>query len=131
VEDIEMPIAFLDMAAELGISSNKLIKLRAEKLTPSEYYKDGTKSYFTDEAAEKLRLAVAIPLAVPSKATARVIRAAVNPRFVMVKLEGVDGLRPVNIPRRLYGRLIGKTITVDIIKDAQGGTSYRHEALGS
>jgi hypothetical protein len=125
-----MSVPFTTLAAELGLSNTKLLKLRSEKLTPSEYYKEDGKSYFTDEGAEKLRLAVAIPLAVPSKATARVIRAAVNPRFVMVKVEGVDGLKP-NIPRRLYGRLIGKTITVDIIKDAQGGTSYRHEALGS
>ncbi len=127
-------IRFTELADELNITTKQLAKLRDEKLSSGEYYvgKDNLR-YFTESGAEKLRLAVAVPLAVPTKAHGRVIKPARNPRWVYAVLEniGVETLVPVAIPRRLYGRLIGKPITVDIIKDANGGVSYRHEDLGA
>jgi hypothetical protein len=124
-------IKFSDLARELGLSNLELSRLRDDKLTPAEHFSLDGKKWFTHEGAEKLRLASEVPLAVPDKAVGRVIRPAVNQRWVYVELQSNRGVVvPVAIPRRLYGRLINKTINVDIIKDASGGISYRHEDLG-
>jgi hypothetical protein len=129
-----MEIKFKDLKAELGLKHFDLLAIRKEKLKAGEDYvvRRGI-CFFSEAGADKVRLAVAVPLAVPKKATGMVIRAAPNPRWVYVKIDDgkkLGSLVPVAIPRRLYGRLIGKRICVDIIQDAQGGTSYRHELLG-
>jgi hypothetical protein len=124
-------IKFTDLAKELGMTTFKLARLRDEKLTAAECFERDGKKWFTGAGAEKLRLAVAIPLAVPNKVAGVVIRPALNQRWVCVELFSNRGVVvPVAIPRRLYGRLVGKKINVDIIKDAAGGISYRHEDLG-
>jgi hypothetical protein len=106
-----------------------LVKLKREKLSPGQYTGYGKNTWLTVDGAETLRLAVDAPLAVPTKLRGIVIRDAQNPRWVYVKLEGVDGKVPVAIPRRLRGMLAGKNISIDAITDAQGGTTYRHEIL--
>ncbi len=124
-------VKFGDLAKELGLSSPELARLRDDKLTEGEHFAKDGKKWFTHAGAEKLRLARDVPLAVPDKAIGIVIRPARNQRWVFVELQSNRGVVvPVAIPRRLYGRLVGKTINVDIIKDAEGGTSYRHEDLG-
>lgn len=126
-------IRFTDLADELGVSNPQLAKLRDSKCAPGDYY-IGTdnRRWFTEAGADKLRLAKEVPLAVPDRAGGWVVRAAPNPRWVYAELDNDKGrVVPVAIPRRLHGRLIGKRITVDIIKDALGGVSYRHESLAS
>ena len=128
-------ILFTDLKNEVGISHFSLLKLRKEKLDPSkDYYVKEGRCYFTEAGADKIRLAVEVPLAVPKRLFAKVVRPAPNPRWVYVKLEDgkkLGNLVPCAIPRRLYGRLVGKRICVDVIQDAQGGISYRHESLGA
>lgn len=126
-----MPIKFTDLQSELGLNTIKLCTLRKEKLRPDQHYREDNMAWFTDEGADIMRLAIAIPLAVVTKARGRVMRSAPNPRWVYAKLEGIDNVVPVAIPRRLYGKLVGKSIVVDIIKDANGGITYRHELLGN
>lgn len=124
-------IKFGDLAAELGISNLELARLRDDKLTEAEHFTREGKKWFTHEGAEKLRLAREVPLAVPDKEKGVVIRPALNQRYVLTELLSNRGIMvAVAIPRRLYGRLVGKTINVDLIKDAEGGISYRHEDLG-
>lgn len=125
-----MPIKFTELAKELKLPNITLNKLIKAKLGLGDTFKgDDKKVWITDDAADRLRLAVEVPLAVPTRLKAYVLRGAPNPRWVEARLEGKDGKVYVAIPRRLYGRLDGKPIMVDRIEDAHGGISYRHESL--
>lgn len=125
-----MPVAFKDLSDELNITKFQLAKLRDEKLLPNEYYSEEGRKFFTDEGAEKIRLAVAVPLAVPKRVKMRVIRRAPNPHWVYALPEGGGSVVPVAVRPRDCDRLIGKPIFADLITDANGGTTYRHEVLG-
>lgn len=126
-----MDIAFKDLASELSLAYPELARLRDKHLSVDEHYKKDGKSWFTETGAEKVRLAVEVPLAVPKKITGVVKKGAPNPRFVYCIIGRDVPVVPVAIPRRLCGRLDGKTITIDVIEDATGGKSYRHESLGN
>lgn len=125
-----MPVAFKDLSDELNITKFQLAKLRDQKLSPNEYYSEEGRKFFTDEGAEKIRLAVAVPLAVPKRVKMRVIRRAPNPHWVYALPEGGGSVVPVAVRPRDCDRLIGKPIFADLITDANGGTTYRHEVLG-
>ena len=122
-------IAFNDLCTELGITKFQLAKLRDERLAEGEYVTVEGRKFFTEEGAEKLRLAVAVPEAVPKRLQMRVIRRAPNPHWVYCLMEKDKGLVPVAVRPRDCDKLIGKPIYVDVITD-KNGTTYRHEVLG-
>jgi hypothetical protein len=123
-------VKFKDLAKELGLKNHELLKLRKQKLSEEEWGKDEEGAWFTAEGADKLRLHKEVPLAVPTRVEMRVIRRAPNPHWVYAYPGKDKPLVPVAIRPSWCDRLIGKPIYVNIIKDAQGGTTYRHEALG-
>lgn len=125
-----MSVPFQTLCDELSISKFQLAKLRDEKLAPEEYFTDQGRKFFTDEGADKIRLAVQIPLAVPKRVHVRVVRRAPNPHWVYALVENGKPLVPVAVRPRDCDRLVGKPIYADIITDANGGTTYRHEVLG-
>jgi len=53
-----------------------------------------------------------------------------NPQWVFASIDGVEGKCVVAIPRRFTGKLDGKVINVEAIKD-ETGTTYRHEFLST
>jgi hypothetical protein len=122
-------IAFIELAKELGISNFQLAKLRDERLAPDEWSVKENKRYFTEEGANKLRLAVQVPLAVPKRIQVKVVGRAPNPRYVYCVEHGKDGRFLVVVKPSTCDRLIGKHIYVDLIEDAKGGITYRHDAL--
>jgi hypothetical protein len=125
-----MDISIKQLSEELKTTTQKLVKLSSDKLSSVEQYvKDGTK-FITEEGIEKIKLAIRVPLALPDRRKARAIKNAPNPRWLYCKVAGVEEIVPVAIPRRLHGRLMNKQIYVHVIKDANGGVSYRHETLG-
>ena len=79
---------------------------------------------------EILRVAVTAPLALPTILRGQVVHPARNPRWLYVKIDGIEGKHPVAIPRKLRGMLMGKRIPIEAITDASGGTTYRHAELG-
>lgn len=125
-----MPVPFQALCDELSISKFQLAKLRDEKLSPDEHFTDQGRKFFTDEGADKIRLAVDVPLAVPKRIQVRVVRRAPNPHWVYALIETGKPLVPVAVRPRDCDRLVGKPIYADIITDANGGITYRHEVLG-
>jgi hypothetical protein len=119
-----------ELAEELGQKPEELKKLAIAKLPKEHYRKNRDKLWVSPEGEETLRLAVEVPLAVPTRFDAIVLRNAPNPQYVYVKIVGRDGAVPVVIPRRLAGKMVGKRIVIDAITDASGNTTYRHESLG-
>lgn len=53
-----------------------------------------------------------------------------NPQWVFAVIEGVEGKCAVAIPRKLSGKLEGKAINIEVVKD-ETGTTYRHEFLST
>lgn len=128
MEQINTPI--IALADKLGVPMNKLLEIKNLKLSKGQHYTGyGKNTYFTPEGVSELEVALEIPLAVPDKLQGVVLAAAKNPDWVMVKLEHADGKVPVKIGRKFRGKLIGKRILIDAIKDATGAITYRHEAL--
>lgn len=125
-----MPVPFQELCDELKISKFQLAKLRDQKLAPDEYFTDQGRKFFTEEGADKIRLAVEVPLAVPRRIQVRVVRRAPNPHWVYALIENGKPLVPVAVRPRDCDRLVGKPIYADVITDANGGTTYRHEVLG-
>jgi len=124
-------VSFKDLANELKITRFQLARIRDEKLAPHEYQTIEGKKWFTSAGAEKVRLAVAVPLAVPKRIRVRAIKAAPNPHWIYCIPEvGLGDKILVAVKPSWCDRLLGKLINVDVIEDAQGGKSYRHEALG-
>lgn len=122
---------FLEAAEELKLTTFKLAKLRDQKLTEGDDWRvyEG-RQYFTNAGMDKLRLAVEVPLAVPRKALVKVLKVAPNRHWVYAKLPNDYRKILVAVRPSWCDRLVGKNITVDIIEDANGGITYRHEALG-
>lgn len=121
-------IKLTDLAKKLGIPYETLFNLRNEKLSPSDWTGTGKNTWLTANAAERLELATKVPLAVPTLLNGYAVRDAPNPNYIYAKLDGIEGVKPVVIPRRLYGRLRGKNIQVHAITDTNG-TTYRHASL--
>ena len=48
-----------------------------------------------------------------------------NPRFIYAKVDGYDGKKLVLLTRRKWGKMLGKSFTVEVIED-KDGTSFRH-----
>ncbi len=119
-----------EIAEELGKSVDEVIRLVTEKVPKGNYRKNRDKMWVDEEGEALLKLAVEIPLAVPKRFEATVVRLAPNPHYVYAKIHGRDGVVPVVIPRRFAGKLMSKSIVIDAIQDASGQTTYRHEYLG-
>lgn len=120
-----MKVKITDLAQELNVTVNELLKLKDTKLTPDDYSGKGKATWFTAEAVQVLRDALEIPELTPDRKSGVVLREARNPNYVYVLLEGVDGKVPVCIPRRMQGRITGKRIVVELITSTTG-TSYRY-----
>lgn len=114
-----------DLAAELNLSVDDLLKLASEKLTGGVTGK-GKNTWYSAEATDILRLAKDAPMAVADKLKGLVIAPCRNPTWVYVKIDGIDGKRLVHISRRYTGMLIGKRIAIEAITDISG-TTYRHD----
>lgn len=122
-------IPFTELAKELKISNFQLAKLRDQRLAADEWGVKENKRYFTEEGANKIRLAVQVPLAVPKRVQVKVVGRAPNPRYVYCVEHGRDGRFLAVVKPSTCDRLIGKHIYVDLIQDANGGITYRHDAL--
>ena len=124
-------IPFASLADELGITRFQLAKIRNEKLSENDWKLVKGRQYFTEEGADKVRLAVAVPLAVPKRVRMRALKAAPNPHWLYcIPEKGLGDKVLVAVKPSWCDRLVGKLINVDVIEDANGGKTYRHEALG-
>lgn len=121
-------IRITDLAKTLNVSVNKLMTLKTTKLDVSDYKGVGKNTWFNEAGIAKIRLAIDIPLAVPNQFLGTVLHHAKNPNWVWCEIHGMEGKKPVAIPRRLRGKLLGKRIPIHAITDANG-TTYRHALL--
>lgn len=121
-------IRITDLAEQLNVSVNRLMTLKTTKLEVTDYKGVGKNTWFNEAGIAKIRLAIDIPLAVPNQFIGMVLSYAKNPNWVWCEIVGMEGKKPVAIPRRLRGKLLNKRIPIHAITDATG-TTYRHTIL--
>jgi len=123
-----MKVKITELAEELGVNVNELLEVKASKLTEDDWTGRGKNTWFTEDAVDKIRLALDVPELSPDVVYATFLHAAPNNRWVYAKIQGVDGKRPVFIPKKLRGKLKDKKFPVHAITDIKG-TTYRHASL--
>lgn len=122
-----MKIKCNELAVELGYTHDQLMQRAALILKPEHTTGKGKSTWFTEEGADLLRQEKESPLTVSKRHKARCVHEAPNKRWVYCVIDG-HGKRPVLIPRRLTGHLVGKTFMVEAVRDTSGIT-FRHEHL--
>ena len=114
-----------DVAEKLEMSMPEVARLVSEKLTEDQYSGTGLRLWIEEDAVSLLEAAVELPELVPDYYRVKVMRDAPNPNYVYAKFWEFDKVLPVVIPRKLHGKMKGKMIKVEEIKDEKG-SSYRY-----
>lgn len=119
-----------ELAQLHGTTVEKLLETIYDKLPPEGYVGKGKNTWVNPEQLETLKLALEAPLVIPTRLKGRVIKLAVNPRWVYCVIEGLENKHPVMVPSRLRDRILGKSIEIEAITDDRG-TSYRYARRNS
>jgi hypothetical protein len=120
-------IRITELATKLGVTVEQIQEVKRTKLEGG-WKGTGKNTWFSSAAQDIVKLAFAIPLAVPAVLKAFGLHDANNHHYVFCSIAGVDGKKPVMIPLKLHGMLIGKEFNVHAITDCNG-TTYRHVSL--
>jgi hypothetical protein len=113
------------IAEELGITFEKAIWLAENKLPEDTLSGKQRATWITEEGQIILEEAAYIEEIVPKHYEGRVIKSAANPNYIYAFIKEIDKKVPVIVPRRWRGRLKGKSILIEKIKDVNG-ESYRY-----
>jgi len=82
----------------------------------------GKNTWLNEEAKEKIIEVAQIPEIIPEYYIGRVTHEAENPNYVYTFIKELKKRVPTVIQRRFRGRLLGKNIKVEEIKDTNGST---------
>ena len=102
-----------------------LIDLCSEKLSPSMVTGSGRNTWISEEGQEILTEAIEAPEATAKHINAKVIKVAPNKKYVYAYVRETESKIPVLVPKKFSARLVGKSITVEVIEDING-VSYRY-----
>lgn len=109
---------------ETEYSFDECLRIVQQKLSSDMVTGKGRNTWINEEGAEVLKVALHVPEIVPKLHTGVVVRPAPNKGYVYAKLEGIDAVVPVVVPRRMRDQLLNKRIRVEEIND--GNPSYRY-----
>lgn len=115
-----------DLAKELDIDFIKAMGMTEEHCEDDQVTGKGKNTWLTEEAVEKIKAVAEVPEIVPEYHMGEVLKGAENPNYIWVHIRQLKKKVPVVIPRRYYGKLIGKKIKIEEIKDARGKSSFRY-----
>tara|TARA_Y100001951_G_C11164849_1_gene196876 strand:- start:230 stop:616 length:387 start_codon:yes stop_codon:yes gene_type:complete len=113
------------LAKEWGIDADSLLSLAKEKLADEMMTGRLKTTWIDEEGQEILKDATNISECIPKHYNGYVIKEAANPSYVYAFIDEIKLKVPVVVPRRWRGRLRGKNILIEEIKDVNG-KSYRH-----
>ena len=113
------------LAKECEIEFEDAITIAHDKLPEEAITGKGKNTWINEEGADILRDALIIPEIVPKHIQVKILQECPNRCYNWGHSKEIGKKVPVLIPRKFWGRLIGKTITVECISDNKG-TSYRY-----
>ena len=116
----------IQIAKELDITFEKAMWLARNKLPLDTLSGKEKATWITEEGQVILEKAAYIEEVVPKHYEGKVIRPAANPNYVYAFIPEINKRVPTVVARRWRGRLKGKNILIEAIKDING-TTYRHK----
>ena len=114
----------LNLAKENNIDFDLAMELK-EKLSDEMVTGRGKNTWINEEGVEILKEAFDIPEIVPNHIRVKILSECPNRCYNWAYSKEIGKRVPVLLPRKLWGRMVGKSITVECIEDDKG-TSYRY-----
>ena len=107
------------------VEFDEALQIAQDKLPREEITGKGKGTWINEEGVKILDEAFDIPEIVPKHIKVKIISECPNRCYNWGHSKELGKKVPVLIPRRFYGTLVGKTISVECITD-DTGTSYRY-----
>ena len=113
------------LAEEFEINIDEALNIAQEKLSKDMITGKGKATWINEEGVEILKDALIIPEIVPKHIKVKILHECPNRCYNWGYSKEIGKKVPVLIPRKFWGRLVGKTITIECISDDKG-ESYRY-----
>ena len=113
------------LAEEFEINIDEAIKIAQDKLPEDMVTGRGKGTWINEEGVKILEEALVIPEIVPKHYKVKILKECPNRCYNWGHCLEIGKRVPILIPRKFWGRLIGKVITVECISDDKG-ESYRY-----
>ena len=113
------------LAKEFEINIDEALTIAENKLSAEMITGKGGNTWINEEGVEILQDALIVPEIVPKHYKVKILTECPNRCYNWGHSKEIGKKIPVLIPRRFWGRLVGKTVTVECISDDKG-ESYRY-----
>ncbi len=110
---------------DYDVEFDEALQIAQDKLPREEITGKGKGTWINEEGVKILNEAFDIPEIVPKHIKVKMLSECPNRCYNWGYSKELGKKVPVLIPRRFYGALVGKTISVECITD-DTGTSYRY-----
>ena len=116
------------IAKECDIDFDEALQIAKDKLSEEMITGKGKGTWINEEGGDILKESFDIPEIVPKHYKVKILRECPNKMFNWGYIKEIGKKVPVLIPRRFWGKLIGKFVTIECIKDDKGETfRYVHK----
>ena len=119
-----MKTKLVALAKENNIDFDYAMELK-EKLSDEMVTGRGKNTWINEEGVEILKEAFDIPEIVPKHIQVKILKECPNRCYNWGYSKEIGKRVPVLLPRKYWGRMVGKTIAVECITDDKG-VSYRY-----
>ena len=113
------------IADEQEVEFDEAFRIAEKKLPEGSLTGRGKNTWVTEEGTAILEDSFMIEEIIPKHYEGNIVGECPNPRYNYVVSRSIGRRVPMLVPRKLQGKLIGKTITFEAISDNKG-TSYRY-----
>lgn len=113
------------LAEELGTDYLTVSTLIEDHIPEDQVTGKGKNTWLTEDAVNTIKDKMEVPELIPDYYMGKVTHQAPNPNYVYAHIRDLGKRVPVIVARRYTGKLMGKTIKIEEIKD-ESGSSYRY-----
>lgn len=114
-----------ELSEQFDVSFEEALQIAIDKLSEEMITGKGKNTWINEEGVEILNEALEIPEIVPKHYRTKILKECPNKMFNWGHIKEIGKRVPVLIPRKFWGKLIGKYVTIECISD-DTGESYRY-----
>jgi hypothetical protein len=120
-----MKTRLVTLSEEYKVDFDEALQLAKGKLPEEMVTGRGKGTWITPEGVEILKEAFDIPEIVPKHIQVKILKECPNRCYNWAYSKEIGKRIPVLLPRKFWGRLVGKTVAIECIEDDKG-VSYRY-----
>ena len=120
-----MKTRLVTLSEEYKVDFDEALQLALDKLPAEMVTGRGKGTWINEDGVEILKKAFDIPEIVPKHIQVKIIKECPNRCYNWGYSKELGKRVPVLLPRKFWGKLKGKTVTVECIQDDRG-SSYRY-----